>query len=124
MGVEDRKGAAINFLRFAREGNRAAAERLVALGARHHNPYFQAGMPALLDAITAAAQSSPTKESDVKRVLADGDYVVVHSHVRHDSSAPGTAVVHIFRFDGDRIAELWDVGQPDPNDNPNTDGMF
>ena len=124
MSTEDRKRAAVNFLRLAREGNRAAAEQLTAPGARHHNPHFQAGMPALLDAISAAAQSSPTRESDVKRVLADGDYVVVHSHVRHGPGVPGAAVVHIFRFDGDRIAELWDVGQPVPADNPNTDGMF
>ena len=124
MSTEERKRTAVNFLRLAREGNRAAAEQLVAIGARHHNPYFQAGMPALLDAISAAAETSPNRESDVKRILADGDYVVVHSHVRHSPGVPGAAVVHIFRFDGDRIAELWDVGQPVPVDNPNADGMF
>jgi predicted SnoaL-like aldol condensation-catalyzing enzyme len=84
MSTEDRKRAAVNFLRLAWEGNRAAAEQLVASGARQHNPYFQAGMPALLDAITATAEASPTREVEVKRVLADGDYVVVQSHVHRD----------------------------------------
>jgi predicted SnoaL-like aldol condensation-catalyzing enzyme len=124
VNTEDRKRTAVSFLRHAREGKREAAEQLVAVGARHHSPYFQAGMPALLDAIGAAAETAPNRESEVKRVLADGDYVVVHSHVRHAPSVPGAAVVHIFRFDGDRIAELWDVGQPIPADNPNVDGMF
>ena len=37
---------------------------------------------------------------------------------------PGVAVVHVFRFEGDRIAEFWDIGQPVPKDSPNANGMF
>lgn len=124
MSVDDRRRTAVNFLRLARDGNRAAAEQLVAPDATHHNPYFPAGMAALLDAVSAAAQAAPARTTEVKRVVAEGDYVVVHSHVRQSPGVAGAAVVHIFRFDGDRIAELWDVGQPIPADNPNTDGMF
>ena len=120
----DRKTVALEFLRLAREGQRPAAERLLAPGGRHHNPYFAAGFPALLDAIEATAAASPNRTTDVKQVVAEGDYVVVHSHVRQDPAARGAAVVHLFRFDGDRIAELWDVGQPIPENNANADGMF
>jgi predicted SnoaL-like aldol condensation-catalyzing enzyme len=120
----DRKAIALDFLRLARQGDRAAVERLVAIGARHHNPYFPTGMSALLDAVEAAAKTSPDRESEVKRVLADADFVVVHSHVRQRPGDLGASVVHIFRFEGSRIAELWDVGQPVPADNPNEDGMF
>lgn len=81
-------------------------------------------MPALLDAVEAAARASPGRESEVKRVLADDDLVAVHSHVRHRPGDLGASVVHIFRFEGSRIAELWDVGQPVPADNLNEDGMF
>jgi len=124
MSEVDRRIIALEFLRLAREGERPAAERLLAPGGRHHNPYFAAGMPALLDAIEAAAKASPDRITDVKHVVAEGDYVVVHSHVRQSPAVPGAAVVHLFRFDGDRIAELWDVGQPIPNENVNADGMF
>src|SRR5262249_16471635 len=124
MSSADRKRIALEFLRFAREGDRASAERLIAPGAKHHNPYFAAGMPALLDAITAAAKQAAERQFDVKRALVDGDPVAVHAHVRQRPSEPGVAVVHLFRFDDDRIAELWDVGQPVPADNPNQDGMF
>jgi predicted SnoaL-like aldol condensation-catalyzing enzyme len=34
------------------------------------------------------------------------------------------AVMHIFRFEGDKIAELWDFGQEAPKDMPNENGMF
>src|SRR5689334_1576703 len=124
MDPTEPKAIALAFLKRARLGERAAVERLLAPGARHHNPYFGAGMPALLDAIEKTAHASPTRTSEVKRVMVDGDYIVVHSHVRPKPDDPGAAVVHIFRFAQNRIAELWDVGQPIPAVNPNADGMF
>ncbi len=120
----DRKMAALEFLRRVREGNRPEAEKFLAAGARHHNAYFAAGMPALLDAAAAAAKTAPERRMTIKRVLADGDYVAVHSHVQHKPGDAGVALVHILRFEGDRIAEVWDIGQPVPADNPNADGMF
>jgi hypothetical protein len=32
--------------------------------------------------------------------------------------------VHLFRFEGDRIAELWDIGLPVPAESVNTNAMF
>src|SRR3954471_14093544 len=120
----DRTRIATDFLRFARAGDRAAIERLVTPTARHHSAYFAAGMPVLFDAMVTAAASVPQRVTVVKRVLVDGEYVVVHSHVQPRPGDAGVAVVHIFRFEDNRIAELWDVGQPVPAENPNSDGMF
>jgi len=50
--------------------------------------------------------------------------VVVHSHVMLKSNDLGVAVVHIFRFEKGRIVELWDLGQPVPENSPNQYGMF
>ena len=122
--IEARKQAALAFLQQGRAGNRAALEQLVHPAARHHNPHFPAGMPALLDAMIAAATQMPNRSSTVQRVIGEGDLVAVHSHVRPHPGHAGFAVVHLFRFEGDRIAELWDVGQPVPEHNPNADGMF
>ena len=66
----------------------------------------------------------PRKVLDVKRALEDGDLVGVHSHIRLQENGPDIAAVHIFRFDGDRIVELWDVGQAVPEQSPNENGMF
>lgn len=120
----DRRAVALDFFKFGRAGDRAGVERLLTADARHHNPYFAAGMPALLDGMMAAARTAPERTSEVKLVVADGDHVVVHSHVHHRPGDLGVSVVHIFRFEGDRIAELWDVGQPVPAETPNGDGMF
>jgi predicted SnoaL-like aldol condensation-catalyzing enzyme len=34
------------------------------------------------------------------------------------------AVVHILRFEGGKIVEMWDVGQEIPKDSPNALGVF
>lgn len=67
------------------------------------------------------AAEHPNKTLEVQRVLSDGDLVAVHSRVRPAPADAGLATVHLFRFEGDRIAELWDLGQPVP---PNKNGMF
>jgi predicted SnoaL-like aldol condensation-catalyzing enzyme len=121
---QDRKSIAVEFLRLLRTGDREGATRLVAPDARHHSAYFPAGMPTLIDAAVEAARHAPDRASDVRLVVGDGDHVAVHSHVWHKHGDAGVSVVHIFRFQGDRIAELWDVGQQVPADSPNADGMF
>ena len=32
--------------------------------------------------------------------------------------------INIFKFQGDRVIELWDLGQPVPESSPNENGMF
>lgn len=115
---------AVEFLRNARAGRRPEVEAVITTGFRHHNPYFAAGAQPLIDAMMGAAASTPVHDLFVKHVAVDGDYVWVHSHVPFGDGTPGFAVVHILRFEGDRVAEFWDVGQAIPADTPNTDGMF
>ena len=70
------------------------------------------------------ARKNPHASLAVKNVLADGDLVAVHSHVVHKPGEPGAAVVHIFRFQADKVVEFWDLGMEVPKDSPNTDGVF
>ena len=58
------------------------------------------------------------------RGIAYGDRVAVLSHVRREQADIDIAVVHILRFSGGRIVEMWDVGQVIPKDSPNALGMF
>lgn len=50
--------------------------------------------------------------------------VAVHSKVKHDPAGRAIAVVHIFRFKGSSIVELWDIAVEEPQDSPNEHGMF
>lgn len=119
---------ATDFLHLAGSGQAAAAfNRYVADGFKHHNPWFAAGSETLCAAMLEASTQCPEKTLIVKNTITDHDaqMVVVHSHVIPIPGTPGAAVVHIFRFDGDKIVELWDVGQAiDPDCTANCDGMF
>jgi len=71
-----------------------------------------------------SATRNPNKVLEVQRALQDGEQVAVFSRVRQHPDDRGGAVVHIFRFQENRIAELWDVGQPVPDSSINENGMF
>ena len=119
------KDAAVNFLTLAATGKvQEAYERHVAPGFRHHNPYFRGDAESLMLAMEENAVQNPDKILEVQMALQDGDRVAVFSRVRQRPDDRGGAVVHLFRFEGDRIAELWDVGQAVPEDSVNENGMF
>jgi predicted SnoaL-like aldol condensation-catalyzing enzyme len=117
---DSKKDIAISFLQLASGGQvREAFANFVGAGFRHHNPYFEGSAQPLLKAMEENARQNPKKILDVKRTIAEGDFVVVHSQVKQSPEDFGAAVVHIFRFENDRIVELWDVGQAVPEKSPN-----
>jgi predicted SnoaL-like aldol condensation-catalyzing enzyme len=119
------KDAAIEFLTLAASGKVSEAyERHVAAGFRHHNPHFRGDAASLKEAMLANAAQNPHKVFEVQRALQDGQEVAVFSHVRLKPGDCGVAVVHLFRFEGERIVELWDLGQPVPDSSVNENGMF
>jgi predicted SnoaL-like aldol condensation-catalyzing enzyme len=119
------KDRAVSFLRLAGSGKvREAYDRYVGSDFRHHNAFFRGDRESLMKAMEENAAKNPDKVLDVKLALQDGNYVAVHSHVRQNAPDRGAAVVHIFRFEDDRIVELWDLGQAIPQDSPNRHGMF
>lgn len=120
-----KKDAAIAFLTLVASGHvREAYTQHIGAGFRHHNPFFAGDADSLMAAMEENARENPDKRLDVKRALEDGDLVAVHSHVRQRPDDRGAAVVHIFRFEGDRIVEVWDAGQPVPAESVNANGMF
>jgi len=91
---------------------------------RHHNAYFRGDSESLIVAMEENALRNPDKVLEFQRTLEDRDLVAVHSRMRMNASDPGASLVHIFRFDGAWIVELWDVAQTVPKDCPNENGMF
>lgn len=119
------KKDAISFLQLVASGKiHEAFDRHIATDFRHHNPYFRGDAESLMLAMEENAVQSPNKTLEVKHAITDGNTVAVHSHIKQHPDDKGAAVVHIFRFEGDRIVELWDVGQAIPEDSPNEHGMF
>jgi len=101
-----------------------AYKKHVDMTGKHHNQYVAAGFPALKQAMIENHTQFPDKRIDIKHVIAEGDLVASHSHGKLNPGNKNIAVVHIFRFQGDKIAEFWDIGQEIIPDSPNEDGMF
>jgi predicted SnoaL-like aldol condensation-catalyzing enzyme len=123
--TSDRRESAISFLKLAASGKvDEAYQNYIAPNFRHHNPYFAGDAESLKAGMAAAAKKFPHAKLDVQHVLTEGHLTAVHSRMSHGADQPEIAVVHIFRFEGDKIAELWDVGMQAPEDSPNKNGMF
>lgn len=123
--METNKERALDFLRLAAKGHSREAFRLYAgLGFRHHNAYFKGDGDTLMIAMEEADRENPDKIFEVQRALEDGDLVAVHSYIKQNINDPGAATMHIFRFQADKIIELWDFGQAIPEDMVNENGMF
>ena len=62
---------------------------------------------------------------EIKRVFADGNYVILHSHWHGMSDSPrGEAVADIYRSENGKVVEHWDVIRPIPETAANTNTMF
>jgi predicted SnoaL-like aldol condensation-catalyzing enzyme len=123
--TEDHKSSAASFLKMASSGNiREAYSKFVGPGFRHHNAFFEGSAESLQAGMEENARANPKKIFEIKRVVAEGDFVVTHSHVQQKPGDLGSMVVHIFRFENGKIVELWDLGQPIPEKSPNQYGMF
>ena len=123
--IQARKQAAVQFLQLVVAGRiDEAYQKHVDMLGKHHNPFFPAGFPALQKAMIENHVQYPNKQLTIKNVLGDGDLVAIHSHIVLQLGETGIAAVHLFRFRGDKIVEMWDCGQTVPADSPNKDRVF
>jgi predicted SnoaL-like aldol condensation-catalyzing enzyme len=123
---QTRKQIAMEFLKAAASGEaRAAFDAYTSKDFRHHNPHYGAAPKDLAAGMDESAQENPDRLFDIQHALEVEDMVAVHSRVQfHPPEGDAIAVVHLFRFVGDKIVEFWDVGQPVPAGSPNTNGAF
>jgi predicted SnoaL-like aldol condensation-catalyzing enzyme len=119
------KDAAVSFLQMTAAGQvEQAFERFAGPQFRHHNPHFPGDAASIKAGMIENAARFPGMVFEVQRTIAEGPLVAVHSRARMTPDGADTAIVHILRFDGGRIAEMWDIGQAQPDPMPNELGMF
>ena len=96
------------------------------LGSKYiqHNPGAADGPEGLKGFIAFLKDKFPNNRSEIKRIFADGDYVIVHVHAVREPGTRGNAIIDIFKLDNGKIVEHWDVVQPIPEKPANTNGMF
>jgi predicted SnoaL-like aldol condensation-catalyzing enzyme len=123
---ETNKSVVVAFYKVIFEGRVEDAFRLYAgTPYRQHNPLIEDGMEGLKKFVTRIMSSQPDARYEIKRVFADGDHVVLHSHWHGLSDNPrGEAVVDILRVEGGKVLEHWDVIQTVPEMSANANTMF
>jgi predicted SnoaL-like aldol condensation-catalyzing enzyme len=92
---------------------------------RQHNPLIEDGDEGLRKFVAWMKANRPDAHGEIKRVFADADYVVLHSHWHGLTDSPrGEAVVDIYRCEDGKVVEHWDVIQPIPETAANANTMF
>jgi predicted SnoaL-like aldol condensation-catalyzing enzyme len=79
-----------------------------------HNPNAADGATGLQNFLHFLRTRYPNSHSDIKRVFADGDHVILHVHAVREPGTRGSAIVDIFRLENGKIVEHWDVVQEIP----------
>ena len=96
------------------------------LGSKYiqHNPNAADGPDGLKGFIGFLKDKFPNNRSEIKRIFADGDYVIVHVHAVREPGTRGNAIIDIFRLENGKVVEHLDVVQPIPEKAANDNGMF
>jgi predicted SnoaL-like aldol condensation-catalyzing enzyme len=123
--MEENKKAVLQFYEAAiNQKDFEAASKL--LGSRYiqHNPRAADGAEGLKAFLAYLREKFPDYHSEIKRVFADGDYVILHVHNVPTPGSRGNAIIDIFRLENGRLVEHWDVRQEIPEQAANSNTMF
>jgi predicted SnoaL-like aldol condensation-catalyzing enzyme len=89
-----------------------------------HNPVAGDGHAPAIKFLSDWFAKNPKAIIQIKRVIAEGDLVAIHHHMRTSPDVRGMAAVDIFRVENGKVVEHWDVVQPMPEKSANDHPMF
>ena len=125
VDLEQKKATVLAFYETALNQRDAdAAIQYVGSQYRQHNPLVADEYAGQREYLAWIQENFPESHSKILRVIADGDYVLLHVHRMRTPGTRGDAIVDIFRLQDGKIAEHWDAIQPIPETSANANTMF
>ena len=123
---ENNKKIVRDFYEMAVNQHKPALAAKMYIGERYiqHHPGVPNGAEAFYGYFETFFKEYPQYRVEIKRVIAEGDLVVLHLHGRKDDQDRGRAIVDIFRLENGKIVEHWDVIQDVPERTANSNTMF
>jgi predicted SnoaL-like aldol condensation-catalyzing enzyme len=123
--MEANKKAALEFYDLAiNKKDFEAASKYLGPSYKQHNPLVADGKEGFKTFLEMLKRDFPQARSEVKRVFADGDYVIIHVHSYRLPNTRGRAIFDCFRFENGKVVEHWDAIQEVPEKAANENGMF
>lgn len=124
VAAEANRTLVLNFYERIFNQHDMSAADLLADGYIQHNPRVPTGKAPFVSFFTGFFKENPKASSRIVRSAVDGDLVYLHVHSTTGASDLGRAIVDIFRVEGGKIVEHWDVVQPVPDQAANQNTMF
>ena len=119
------KGVVLDYVTSLMQGHDLSAiDRYVAPSVYQHDAAIANGTAALTQYYSSLFATSPWFDVQPAQVVAEGDQVAVHAHLKTAPSDLGQAVVYLFRVEGGKIVEQWDSAQNVPATSANANTMF
>jgi predicted SnoaL-like aldol condensation-catalyzing enzyme len=101
-----------------------AVERYMGDRYIQHNPQADNGPAAFIRFVHELRSQNPELRLDIKRIFAEDDFVITHSHLFLKPGDSGLALADFFRLEKGKVVEHWDVIQPVPEKSANQNTMF
>ncbi|CAN7235842.1 nuclear transport factor 2 family protein [Mesorhizobium sp. LjRoot246] len=123
--LERNKATVLDFIeKSVNQGNIDAASVHFGESYTQHNPNIADGVQGFREYLQQLRQAFPLVQGEVKRIFADGDFVIVHMHARREPEEAGLAIVDFFRLAEGKLVEHWEVRQPIVESNLHANAMI
>lgn len=91
-------------------------EKHAGVSYTQHNRAIPNGITGLISYVKTMTKRFPEYSFDVKKIMADGDYVILHSHAtmnakHRGNEKKGFIITDTFRLENGKLAEHWDAIQ-------------
>ncbi len=102
------------FNTFFVQHNTDIANEAVSENVEQYGSGIQNGRSALVSHYLTEFRANTDSKATLVNTLAEGNLVLVHSHMQNNTNDRGQAVIQLFRVDNGQIAAMWTLSQPVP----------